>query len=108
MSTPALAFPVCFSYSVRQIVATLCVLAASSAFAQSATTPLAFDVASVRPSKPGSPQYNNVPLDAGNVYSSIRPDDTRTAGGGLFIATHQAFWRYIAFAYRLSGQQRPI
>jgi uncharacterized protein (TIGR03435 family) len=83
------------------------VLVASSALAQSAPTsaPLAFDVASVRPSKPGSPQHTNVPLDSGNVYGSISPDDARTAAGGYLIATHQALWRYISFAYKLSGTQ---
>ena len=83
------------------------ILAASSAFAQSAPTPapLAFDVASVRPSKPGSPEHTNVPLDSGNVYGSISPDDARSAAGGYLIATHQSLWRYISFAYRLSGTQ---
>jgi uncharacterized protein (TIGR03435 family) len=85
----------------------VCILAASSALAQSAPTPapLAFDVASVRPSKPGSPQHTNVPLDSGNVYGSISPDDARSAAGGYFIATHQSLWRYISFAYKLSGTQ---
>jgi uncharacterized protein (TIGR03435 family) len=85
----------------------VCLLAASSALAQSAPTqaPLAFDVSSVRPSKPGSPQHTNVPLDSGNVYGSINPDDARTAAGGYFIATHQSLWRYISFAYKLSGTQ---
>jgi uncharacterized protein (TIGR03435 family) len=83
----------------------------ASAVAQGVTkpaakpTPLAFDVASVRPSKPGSPSHSNVPLDAGNVYAAINPDDARTSAGGLFVATHQALWRYISFAYKLSGTQ---
>ena len=64
-----------------------------------------FDVASVRPSKPGSPQHTNIPLDSGNVYGSISPDDARSAAGGLVIVTHQALWRYISFAYKLSGTQ---
>jgi uncharacterized protein (TIGR03435 family) len=83
------------------------VFAAVSAVAQTAPGPstLAFDVASVRPSKPGSPQHNNVPLDSGNVYGSVSPDDARTAAGGLLMATHQALWRYISFAYKLSGTQ---
>jgi uncharacterized protein (TIGR03435 family) len=66
---------------------------------------LEFDVASVRPSKPASPQHTNVPLDSGNVYTTISPDDARTAAGGYLIATHQALWRYISFAYKLSGTQ---
>ena len=82
-------------------------LAASSALAQNAPTPapLAFDVASIRPSKPDAPQHTNVPLDAGYVYGSISPDDTRSAAGGYLIATHQALWRYIVFAYKLSATQ---
>jgi hypothetical protein len=52
-----------------RIMLALCILASSSALAQSAPTPtsLAFDVASVRPSRPGSPQGTNVPLDSGYV-----------------------------------------
>jgi uncharacterized protein (TIGR03435 family) len=83
----------------------VCALTATSAVGQSANAPLAFDVASVRPSKPDSPQHTNVPLDSGNVYGSISPDDARTAAGGYLIATHQSLWRYISFAYELSGTQ---
>lgn len=85
----------------------VCILAAAAALAQTTPSPapLAFDVASVRPSKPGSPQHTNVPLDAGNVYATISPDDARSAAGGLLIATHQPLWRYITFAYKLSGTQ---
>ena len=85
----------------------VCILVAASALAQTVPSPapLAFDVASVRPSKSGSPQHTNVPLDSGNVYGSISPDDARTAAGGYLIATHQALWRYISFAYKLSGTQ---
>jgi uncharacterized protein (TIGR03435 family) len=90
-----------------RIKLSVCLLAASSALAQSAPTPalLAFDVASVRPSKPGSAQHTNVPLDNGYVYGSISPDDARSAAGGYLIVTHQALWRYIVFAYKLSATQ---
>ncbi len=83
------------------------VFAAVSALAQSAPSPasLAFDVASVRPSKPGAPQHTNVPLDAGFVYGSISPDDARSAAGGYLIATHQPLWRYISFAWKFTGTQ---
>ncbi len=64
-----------------------------------------FDVASVRPSGPNIPPRSNVPLDSGNVYGTISPDEARTAASGYFIATHQALWRFISFAYRLSGTQ---
>ncbi len=91
------------------ITLSVCILAVGSASGQSApgpgAAPLAFEVASVRPSKPGSPQHTNVPLDSGNVYGSISSDDARTAAGGHLIATHQPLWRYIAFAYKLSGTQ---
>ena len=92
------------SFGIRLSV---CILAASSALAQTAPTPapLAFDVASVRPSKPGSPQHTNVPLDSGYVYGRISPDDARSAAGGHLIVTHQPLWRYIVFAYKLSGTQ---
>jgi len=90
---------------IRRASLSACILAAASALAQTAPAPLAFDVASVRPSKPGSAQHTNVPLDAGNVYGSISPDDARTAAGGHLIVTHQALWRYISFAYKLSGTQ---
>jgi uncharacterized protein (TIGR03435 family) len=85
----------------------VCILVAASAHAQTPPrpTPLAFDVASVRPSKSGIPQHTNVPLDSGNVYTTISSDDARTAAGGLLIATHQPLWRYISFAYKLSGTQ---
>lgn len=81
------------------------ILAAASAIGQTAPRAPVFDVASVRPSKPDSEQRSNVPLDSGNVYGAISGDDARTAGGGYLIATHQALWRYISFAYKLSGTQ---
>ena len=82
-------------------------LAGACAFAQTPSGPAmpAFEVASVRPSKAGSAQHTNVPLDSGNVYATISPDDARTVAGGYFRATHQALWRYVSFAYKLSGTQ---
>ena len=78
-------------------------LASASAFAQNPS--LSFDVASVRPSKPDAPQHTNVPLDSNFVYSTISADDARSALDGSFLVTHQALWRYIAFAYKLTGAQ---
>jgi uncharacterized protein (TIGR03435 family) len=85
----------------------VCVFAASSALAQNTPppAPLAFDVASIRPSKADSPGHSNVPLDSGYVYGSIDPDGARSAAGGYLITTHQALWRFISFAYKLSGTQ---
>jgi len=80
-------------------------LAAVSAFAQTAPALPTFDVASVRPTKSGVPQHTNVPLDTGNVYSVLDPNDARTAAGGFFVATNQPLWQYIVFAYKLSGTQ---
>jgi len=92
---------------MKRTLPVICLLVAACALAQTAANPAlpAFDVASVRPSKPGAPQHTNVPLDSGNVYTSISPDDARTAAGGYLIATHQPLWRYISFAYKLSGTQ---
>lgn len=85
----------------------LCLLVAAPALAQSApaSAPLAFDVASVRPSRADGTQNSNVPLDAGYVYGSVNAGDTRNANGGSFRATRQALWRYIVFAYKLSATQ---
>jgi uncharacterized protein (TIGR03435 family) len=84
-------------------ILTILLLATASLCAQT-TTP-SFDVASVRPSSSSIPQHSNVPLDSGNVYATISPDDARTAAGGYLIATHQPLWRYISFAYKLAGTQ---
>lgn len=83
---------------------------ASFPFAASAQAPVpartfTFDVASVRQNKTEGQQHSNVPLDTGNVYSAIDPSDSRTAAGGYLVATNQPLWRYIVFAYKLSGTQ---
>lgn len=90
-----------------RITLALFVLAVSSACAQGTlgSAALAFDLASVRPSNPDSSPRTNVPLDSGNVYSTVDPDEARTAAGGYLIAVHQPLWRYISFAYKLSGTQ---
>ncbi len=78
---------------------------ATSLCAQPTPTLPTFEVASVKQDKAGGPQHTNVPLDSGNVYGTISADDARTAAGGYLIATHQPLWRYITFAYKLSGTQ---
>jgi uncharacterized protein (TIGR03435 family) len=97
---------------MRKVILILAILPTFSAIAQSTpastganATPLTFDVASVKQNKTGGPQHSNVPLDSGNIYAPIGPDDARTAAGGYLIATHQPLWRYISFAYKLSGTQ---
>src|SRR5579863_2352147 len=78
---------------------------ASAAAAQAPNPTLTFDAASVKQNKTEGPQHSNVPLDTGNVYSAIDPSDARTSAGGYFVATNQPLWRYIVFAYKLSGTQ---
>ncbi len=81
-------------------------LALVAAAQVSATAPtLTFDVASVRQNKTAAPQRSNIPLDSGNVYSTIDPRDARTVATGSFTAINQPLWRYIVFAYQLSGTQ---
>ena len=93
-------------FAIASRLAVLLCATAAAAAQSVPTAPLpAFEVASVRPSKPGAAQHTNVPLDAGFVYGTISPEDGRTAAGGYLIATHQALWRYISFAYKLSGTQ---
>ncbi len=62
----------------------------------SATTKLAFDVASVRQNKSGSKPESNFPLGPGDMYAQI---------GGEFSASGQPLITYIAFAYKLTISQ---
>jgi uncharacterized protein (TIGR03435 family) len=89
---------------MRTFLGVLPLLLATSALAQPPAS-LTFEVASVRQNKTDNPAHSNVPLDTGNVYSTLSPEDSRTAAGGFFVATHQPLWRYITFAYHLSGTQ---
>src|SRR5580700_6319591 len=56
----------------------------------------AFDVASIRQSKPGGQPNSNFPLGPGDVYMP---------NGGLFSATSFPLITYILFAYKLQGNQ---
>ena len=56
---------------------------------------MSFDVTSVKPNKSDDPATSLVPLDSGNAF---RPT------GGHFLATNQALFRYLMFAYRLRFQ----
>lgn len=72
---------------------------AQSTTAQSTTATAkqqAFDVASIRRSKPGGQPNANFPLGPGDVY---------TPNGGLFSATSFPLIAYIQFAYRIQGNQ---
>jgi uncharacterized protein (TIGR03435 family) len=66
---------------------------------------LEFDVASVRQNKSGDKPTSTFSLDNGNVYSTVGKGDVFTPPGGYFSATNQPLWRYISFAYNLSGTQ---
>jgi uncharacterized protein (TIGR03435 family) len=63
--------------------------------AQSVPQP-AFDVASVKPSPASGPANSNFPLGPGNAY---------TPNGGYFSATGFPLITYIAFAYKVMGEQ---
>lgn len=90
------------------------IYAQSQSVAQSAAVPrsegiypakLEFDVASVRQNKVDSDSHSNLSLDNGNLYSIVKASDVFTPKGGYFSATNQPIWRYIVFAYKLSGTQ---
>jgi uncharacterized protein (TIGR03435 family) len=57
---------------------------------------LAFDVASVRQSKSDAPPSSNFPLGPGDVY---------TPNGGYFTAANWPLFIYIAFAWKIQGNQ---
>jgi uncharacterized protein (TIGR03435 family) len=60
---------------------------------------MAFDVASVKPSKFGGQPYSNFPLGPGDVY---------VPNGGLFTATNFPLATYIFFAYQIQGNQGQL
>jgi uncharacterized protein (TIGR03435 family) len=66
------------------------------AFQRAAGDRLAYDVASVKASRPDSPHESNFPLNAGAMY---------TPNGGRFYATNFPLVTYIIFAYDLLGNQ---
>ena len=76
----------------------LCSVVAVHVIAQPTPQP-AFDVASVKPSdrgKPANQANSNFPLGPGDAY---------TPNGGYFTATNFPLLTYIAFAYKLVGNQ---
>jgi uncharacterized protein (TIGR03435 family) len=68
---------------------------AAGAIAQTDPQP-AFDVASVKPNKTADQANSNFPLGPGDAY---------TPNGGYFAATNLPLVSYIAFAYRIMGNQ---
>src|SRR5579883_776513 len=76
----------------RRALLALPVLAAMLA----AQTEPKFDVASVKPSRSGSPSTSNFPLGPGDVY---------VRNGGYLTAKGFPLTTYIAFAYKIIGNQ---
>jgi uncharacterized protein (TIGR03435 family) len=66
---------------------------------------LEFEVASVRQIKSDDRATSGFSLDSGNVYSTVSREDVFIPSGGYFSATNQPLWRYIVFAYKLTGTQ---
>jgi uncharacterized protein (TIGR03435 family) len=73
--------------------------------AQSPTPKLEFEVASVRQNKSDDKATSGFSLDSGNVYSTVSREDIFIPSGGYFSATNQPLWKYIVFAYKLTGTQ---
>jgi uncharacterized protein (TIGR03435 family) len=99
-------------FKVRQLIAVVLAVfvgvVAAQLKAQSPTVPqwqvdaggkMAFDVASVKQNKSGSPPHADFSLDNGNSYA---------ANGGLFSVTGFPVAAYIAFAYKLTPGQRQF
>ena len=67
---------------------------------------LAFDVASVKQNKSSNDEARtNFPLDNGNLYRTPKAGDDAQSSAGYLSATNQPMWRYISFAYKLTGAQ---
>jgi len=78
------------------VLLVVCAIYAPAMRAQIAQSAPRFDVASVKPSRSGEAPSSNFPLGPGDVY--IR-------NGGFLSATAQPLITYIAFAYKIIGNQ---
>jgi len=76
------------------LIPVICALAASPSSAQSPPNQIAFEVVSIKPSRPGGQPSSNIPLGPGDLY---------IPNGGLFTATNFPLATYIFFAYQLQG-----
>jgi uncharacterized protein (TIGR03435 family) len=76
----------------------LCAVFAAPLMAQPTQQP-AFDVASVKPGRSSGQSASNFPLGPGDAY---------TPNGGYFSATNLPLITYVAFAYKLMGNQVQI
>jgi uncharacterized protein (TIGR03435 family) len=88
------------------LIATACKGQAPTSQSGEATSPkVEFEVASVRQNKSDDKPQSSFSLDSGNLYSTASGSDVFDPNGGYFSATNQPLWRYIVFAYKLSGTQ---
>ena len=90
------------------LAAVLCVRESGAQTVQSPgskTERVEFEVASVRQNKSDDKATSGFSLDSGNVYSTVSREDVFIPSGGYFSATNQPLWRYIVFAYKLTGTQ---
>lgn len=83
-----------FMLTARKLASAIWLACAAPVFAQS--PPLAFDAASVKPSRLGVAPVSNFPLT---------PDDAYVPGGGFFNATGFSLATYVFFAYQIQGNQ---
>ena len=83
-------------YAAICMISTTSVAQTNSAVQPQATAQLAFDVASVRPSK-ATKQDSNIPLGAGNVYPPSH---------GVLSAKNFPLIAYLVFAYKLTDYQQ--
>jgi bla regulator protein blaR1 len=72
------------------------VKAAQTMGSQPARSPLAFDIASIRPDKSTGRPKSDFPIGPGRPY---------TPRGGIFRSTHVSLFQYIGFAYQLTHSQ---
>jgi uncharacterized protein (TIGR03435 family) len=82
--------------SAIQCIAAWVALGMAAALAAQSTPQTAFDVVSVKVSKPSVPANTNVPLGPGDAFAPT---------GGYFSANNFPLISYIAFAYKLMGTQ---
>jgi uncharacterized protein (TIGR03435 family) len=85
-----------FNFTHMRSVLLVCAVAARLSAQSGADRPLAFDVASVKPSTPDETPYSNIPLGPGDAY---------VASGGRFIANGFPVITYFAFAHKIMGNE---
>jgi uncharacterized protein (TIGR03435 family) len=90
---------------LAMVVAPACAQTAVPDWQAAAGGKMQFDVASVKQNKTDEQSSSNFSLDSGYVYSTVNKGDTFAPNGGYFSARNLPLFRYILFAYKLSGTQ---